>query len=87
MENMNVEYITEEVVEKVEEIIPVQVQKNGVSVTGAVGAALVTYCVLEGAKWLGRKAASVWKNRKKQKIEDDDAIEAILPEIDEEESK
>lgn len=91
MENINIENVVEEVVEKVEETMPVPVQKNGVSKSGVVGIALVTYIAVEGVKWAGGKIGKLIKNRKNKKNKpvrvDEDAIEKPLPEIDEEENK
>lgn len=89
MENMNIENVVEEVVEKVEETMPAPVQKNGVSMGGAVIAALITYGAIEGVKWAGGKIGKLFKNRKskKTKVVKEEDFETPLPEIDEEEVK
>jgi len=89
MENVNIENVVEEAVEKIEETMPAPVQKNGVSMGGAVIAALVTYGAIEGIKWAGGKIGKLIKNRKSKKtkaVKEED-FETPLPEIDEEENK
>lgn len=92
MENMNIENVVEEVVENIEETMPAPVQKNGVSMGGAVVAALVTYGAIEGIKWAGGKIGKLMKNRKSKKnkdakVKEDEVFETPIAEIDGEENK
>lgn len=90
MENMNIENVVEEVVENIEETMPVPVQKNGVSMGGAVVAALITYGAIESIKWAGGKIGKLIKNRKSKKnktVKEDEVFETPIAEIDEEDNK
>lgn len=88
MENMNIENVVEEVTETVEEVIPATVQKNGVSMGGAVIAAIITYGTIEGIKWVVNKGAKFIQDHKAKKnkaVKDEDDIETPIGDMPDEE--
>lgn len=83
MENMEIENVVEEVMENVQEALPM-VDNAGMTTAKVFGIATVVYGVCEGIKW---GVSKIWNGAKKRKAKkqakEEDVMEAKLV-IDEE---